>query len=117
MSTITQTLTINNQDTGLRDSMSKTITTAADGVDLSVQEIGTSEVEHTIAAGIGDAGLCRIVNMDGTNFVEVGFATTVYPIKLLPGTFCLLQLAPATASLFLKADTKACKVGIYINEA
>lgn len=55
--------------------------------------------------------------LDATNFVEVGFATGVYPIKLLATQFALLPLAAATASLFLKADTAACNVLVYFHEA
>ena len=117
MATIVQTLTISDSTTGLRDSVSKTVTTAGSGASLSAQSIGTSEVEYTVPAEIGNAGACKIVNMDATNYVEVGFATGSYPLKILPGTFCLMQIAPATASLFLKANTAACVVSIYIHEA
>ena len=116
MATITQTLTINDAGTGIRDSVSKTVTTSGAGASYAVESIGTSEEEYTIPAGIGNAGACKIVNMDATNYVEVGFATGSYPLKILPGTFCLMQLAPATASLFLKANTAACVVSIYVHE-
>lgn len=55
--------------------------------------------------------------LDATNFVEVGFATGVYPIKIPAGQFALIPLAAATASLFLMADTDACDVKFYVHEA
>ena len=116
MATLTQTLTISDSTTGLRDSVSKTVTTAGANVSYAAQSIATSEAEYTIPAVIGNAGACKIVNLDATNYVEVGFSTGAYPIKVLAGTFCLLQLAPATGSLFLKANSSACVVSIYIHE-
>ena len=116
MATISQTITITDSSTGLRDSVSKTVETSGTGTSISVHGIGTSEVEYSVPAEIGNAGLCKIVNMDATNYVEVGFSTGSYPIKILAGGFCLLQIAPATASLFLKANSATCVVSIYIHE-
>ena len=77
--------------------------------------IGTSEEE--VAFGeLTTPGYCVIKNLDGTNFVEWGFSTTVYGGKLLAGEtagpFRLNGL-----SLFLKADTAACKVLIKAYES
>jgi len=117
MSSVTAQVTINDATNGLNRSYAFSFTTAGSNVDLRRVEIATSEVEHTIEASIGNAGYCWIRNADTTNFVEVGFATTVYVIKLLAGQVALLPIQPAQASLFLKANTAAVDCEIYIHEA
>ncbi len=111
MSSITDTAS------GVSVTATKTVAATGTALDLRILEIGTSEEEVTISTEIGDCGLCFIQNLDSTNFVEVGFATGVYPIKILAGQFMLIPLAPAIASLFLKADTAACDVKFYVHEA
>mgnify|MGYP006953642022 CR=1 FL=1 len=117
MASIITTLTITDDTTGIRDSVSKTTTTTGDDVQYLVQEVGTSEAEITIAAGIGDVGLCKILNLDATNYVQVGFATGAYYLRILPGQFALIPLEPAQASIFAKANTAACNVSFYFHEA
>ncbi len=96
---------------------SNRVTTTGDALDYRRIDATTTEVEHTISASVGDVGIALVKNLDSTNFVDVGFATTVYPIRLLAGQFALMPLTPATASLFVKADTATCEIDIYIREA
>jgi hypothetical protein len=103
-------------ENGLSVSKTLSITTAGDALDYRRIDATTSEVEHTLDTAIGNAGQAIIVNRDETNFVDVGFATAVYPLRLLAGQADKLSLTPATASLFLKADTATCEVDIYIRE-
>lgn len=70
--------------------------------------IGTSE-EEVAFAELSTKGWVLIRNLDATNFVQWGFATTVYGGKLLAGETAGPFRLNAT-SLFLKADTAACKV-------
>lgn len=93
------------------------VTTAGDGADYEAKSIGTGEVEWTLASGIGNAGVMVIKNTDATNYVQVGFATGVYALRIKAGQSALLPLEPATASIFLKADTAACVVEILVSEA
>jgi len=92
------------------------ITTTGDNVDYRRVSIGTGEVTHTIDSGIGNAGYCYIKNRDATNFVEAGFATATYSLKLLAGQSALFPLTPAQSALYLKADTAACDTDILIRE-
>lgn len=108
---------INDITSGVVLSSNKTVTAAGTSLDLRILEIGTSEEEVTISSEIGDAGIAFVQNLDPTNFVEVGFETGVYPVKLLAGQFALIPLAPETSSLFLKANTSACDVKLYVHEA
>ena len=108
---------INGLESGTTVSASATVAAAGSGADLRMLEIATSEAELTFGAQIGNAGLCMLKNLDATNYVEVGFATGAYPIKILAGQFAVIPLAPATASLFLKANTAAVMVQLYVHEA
>lgn len=73
--------------------------------------IGTTE--ESIAFGeLGTLGWCLIKNLDATNYVQWGPATTVYVGRLEAGEFALLRLEPGT-TLYLKANTAACKVLVY----
>jgi len=73
----------------------------------NVQEIGTSE-EVLETGGIATPGWAVFVNLDDTNFVEVGHYTggTFYEfLKLKPGDQMVLRLGIATTELYAKADT------------
>lgn len=54
-----------------------------------------------------------IDNLDDTNFVELGFATGVYPLRLSPGAGPTVIEVAAAQTLFLKSDTAACNVDIF----
>jgi hypothetical protein len=75
----------------------------------SPQVIGTSEEQFALVDATNPIYF-YVRNLDATNFVEVGVATGVYPIKLKPGQIALFP--PNAAALFLKADTAACPVEI-----
>lgn len=88
-----------------------------------VLTIGTSEETITINTDItGGNGPAYVYlkNEDATNFIEVGFATTVYPMKLDPGDGTEVALLPMNSTgftqLFVKADTAACKLRFKITE-
>ena len=118
MSAITVKCSIDDRTIDLkRDSGSVAITTAAGNVDSRILSVGTSEEEHTFSADIGNAGYVYIDNQDTTNFVDVGFATGVYPIRVKAGHPQLFSITPAQGSLFLKADTAACRVEVTVREA
>jgi len=117
MANINITTGISDSTDGFVIQSTQALTTSGDGVDYRRIDVTTSEVTHTLDASIGNAGACYIKNRDTANFVEVGFATTVYPIKLLAGQTAIIPLAPATSAIYLKADTATCKVDVYIREA
>lgn len=77
------------------------------------QNVGTSE--ETLDFGdIASPGWYLIKNLDPTNYVQIGPATTVYQDKLLPGTFTMGYLSSST--LYAKANTAACNVLIFVLE-
>lgn len=76
--------------------------------------IGTSE-ESTMMSELGTLGWLFMQNLDTTNYVEWGFSTGVYGGKMEPGEPALFRLKPST-TLYLKANTAACKCVVYALE-
>ncbi len=93
--------------------------TTGDSEQMIVQNIGTSEEEITllsdITAGNGPY-YAYFENLDDTNYVEVGTATTVYWMKMAAGDKALIPLNSTVTSIFLKANTAACDVRIKVVE-
>ena len=116
-SVLTLTTALANSTSGSKFSGATVLAATGSDVDHRFVSIGTSEVEITISTDIGDAGACWIKNCDSTNCVQVGFATTVYSLRIPPTVSVLLYLEPATASLFLKANSAACMVSLVVMEA
>ncbi len=98
---------------------------SVDGTDVSLSELTTF-------------GLCRIINYDTSNFVDVGIwdpeTVKFYPIvRLLAGEFFVMRLSPDlqeefagtgtgttgadTNRLRIKADTAICNVSVEAYEA
>lgn len=73
------------------------------------QLIGTTEEQVTLV-DISSVEEVVIVNLDATNYIEVGSATGVYSIKVKAGRLTLFQ--PAANALYLKANTAACLVRV-----
>ncbi len=99
-------------------SRSKTLqeTTTGNSFDYRKVTIPTTEYTNTFDTEVGNAEWCFIVNADTGNYVRVGFSAGSYDIRLRPSQTALLPLEPATASLFLIADTASCEVEIFVHE-
>ena len=77
-------------------------------------DIGT--VEETISLGdISTNGWCIARNLDAANYVEIGFSTGVYGIRLEAGEVMLFRLNPG-ATIYAKANTATCKVAVAVIE-
>lgn len=84
---------------------------AASGPTPGYVTIGTTE--ESIAFGeLATLGWLVMRNLDATNYVEWGFATTVYGGRLEAGEVALFRLNPGT-TLYLRANTAACKMLVY----
>lgn len=83
----------------------------------NVHAVGTSEETAGPTFGdIGTEGYCVIHNLDSTNYVQVGFATGVYGMRLRGGgPPAIFELEPG-ATLYLKANTASCNVRIIVYE-
>ena len=82
-----------------------------------VQKIGTTH-EALVMGDIGTAGWARFMNIDATNYVELGIVTggTFYPFaKLKPGETFPLRLG--TNAPYAKANTAEVNLEYLIIEA
>lgn len=84
--------------------------TASQGIDNRAHTIGTSE-ESISFTDIGTNGWVQCHNTDATNYVEVGFSTGVYGIKLKAGDRAQFRLNTG-ATIYLKANTASCRVQV-----
>lgn len=69
----------------------------------AVQTVGTSEESLSVHPDIGTVGYVLIINLDDTNFLEVGSTSGVYDIKVMPGEFAIYRHNSNT--IYAKADT------------
>ena len=76
--------------------------------------IGTSE-ESEAFSELSTEGWLLMENLDDTNYVEWGFSTGVYGGRLEAGEAALFRLNPSS-TLYLRANTAACKMLIYALE-
>lgn len=91
------------------------VTQTAQGQFNNVLSIGTTEESVTLT-DIGTVGIAYLYNLDSTNYVEVGFSTGVYGIRLKAGDIPAIFRMNPGATLYLKANTAACKVQICVKE-
>ncbi len=88
--------------------VSKSVTVTGDAFTHGVQTIGTAEEEIAQGADLGTPGYMLIINLDSTNYVEIGSTTGVYDTKLKAGEFALYRHNSAT--VYGKANTASCNV-------
>jgi hypothetical protein len=77
---------------------------ATPGQEANTLTIGTSEESFTFGADIEPAYWLYLQNLDSTNYVQIGFSTGVYGIRLRAGDFALLPVEPSS-TLFALANT------------
>lgn len=119
MATLEATVTLRDTTRGYALTASQSTTSADDHRHCLSQSIGTTEEEitlHSDITGGNGPGWCKVENLDDTNYVQVGIATTSYFARLAAGDSMLLPLDAGVASLFLKANTAACIVDVDIWE-
>jgi len=81
----------------------------------SVQNIGTSEESIGTFNDVTTEGWCYIRNLDTTNYVQWSGTTAAYIGRLEAGETACFRMEPG-ATLFLKANTAACEVEIFVAE-
>jgi hypothetical protein len=95
-------------------------TQVAAGLFNAVRTIATTETTVALT-GITTPKVAIIWNLDPTNYVQLAFATASFGegCKLFPtgtGVPNILTLEPTVTTLYLKANTSACKVQIIVLE-
>lgn len=86
-----------------------------------VHTIGTTEESITSFGDVATPGVMVLYNLDGTNFVQWGFATTDYGGHLTANDGSSTKGMPIAifyglsgVELYLKADTAACEVLVVV---
>lgn len=90
------------------------LTITGDSFNHDTQSIGTSEEEIAQGADLGTPGYVWVMNLDATNYVEIGATTGVYTIKLKAGEMALWRHDSAT--IYAKANTAAVLIEYIICE-
>ena len=88
---------------------------AAAGFYHNIATIGTTEESIGAFGDIATEGWIYLRNLDTTNYVQWGFATTVYGGRMAAGETVMFRAEPGL-TLYLKADTADCKVEILCLE-
>lgn len=73
-------------------------------------EVGTTE--ESIDFGDLAPGYYQLTNLDATNYVQVGYATTVYVHRLLADGGSLQAYLESGVTVFVKANTAACDIQV-----
>jgi hypothetical protein len=95
----------NTGDTASPIPMSMTITVGSRLKVYGTQLIGTSE-EVLIKGEITTIGMVRVKNLDATNYVQFGSATTVYCPKVKAGEWAVFRID--ATNCYAKSNTAAC---------
>lgn len=114
---LTISTSLGNATHGTRFSSGVSRVSTGFAADARPLEIGTTEEDIEIAADVVDAGWFWLKNCDATNFVQVGFATGSYFLRVPALCAMLVHLEPSVSHIFLKADTSACNVSFVVMEA
>ena len=81
-----------------------------------VVSVGTTEESITSFGDVANQGIAVLYNLDDTNYVQWGKATTDYIGRLKPNHLPALWNMEPGVDLYLKANTAACLVQIIVFE-
>ena len=112
--TLRTSLSFNKSGAEVKRAKSISIDITGDAFTHGIQSVGTAEEELVQGADLGTPGYTLILNLDATNYIEVGSTTGVYDIKCKAGEFALYRHNSAT--VYAKANTAACLVEYIITE-
>ena len=115
--TITIATNLANATSGARFSAGVSRITAGDGVDHRFMTIGTDEEEVEISADVANKGWCWIKNCAAANYLQIGFATGDYKIRIPGGCSMLVCLEPGVSSLFMKSYDTTTDISFVVLEA
>lgn len=110
--TVTAKLNFSKGGAKVTRAITDLIDVAGDAFSHEIQSIPTSNTALTEGAAVGTPGYYLIINLDATNYVEIGL-TNSYAIKLLAGEVCLFR---ADGAIYAKANTAAVLVEFVLIE-
>jgi hypothetical protein len=115
----TQTLTINNSFTNATNrtvsrSFTGSVTCSGAQYQIATQAIGTSDESVAINSDISSLGYIYVRNLDGTNYVELGYTSGTYFGKLKAGEACVFRAGAGLTTLHAKANTATCDIEYFV---
>lgn len=111
-------LTALKNGASLTRSVSKLFDMSGDDMGSGTQDIGTSDEQLVIPADITTARKLLIENLNATNYVELSYTTGggfSAAIRIDANDFAFFR--PTSLTIYLKANTAACRVQWSIVEA
>lgn len=81
----------------------------------AVHSIATSEENISSFGDVGTEGVILLQNLDSTNYCQVGFATTVYGMRIRATRYAMFDAEP-NLTLYLKANTAAVNMRVMCIE-
>lgn len=96
---------------------SKSLDQTGSGLYHNTVSVGTTEESIATFGDITTEGLVYLRNLDTTNYVQWGFSTTVYGGRMSAGMIAGPFQAEPGLTLYLKANTAACLVEVFVAEA
>lgn len=115
--TIAVSVSLSKGNLARRVDTRKAIDQTGAGVYHNTVSVGTAEESIATFGDITTEGLIYLRNLDTTNYVQWGFSTTVYGGRMAPGMVAGPFQAEPGLELFLKANTAACLVEVFVAEA
>lgn len=95
---------------------SATVNQTGVGAFWDTRTITTTESSIATFGDISTEGTVYLRNLDANNYVQVGFSTGVYGMRVAAGRWASFPAEPGL-ELFLKANTASCQVEIFVSEA
>lgn len=116
---ISASLSVNKGGASLSRAIAKSFDMGGDDLGQGTQLIGTSDEQLVLPADISTAKVLVLENLDATNYVELSYGTGgsfVAEIRLdANGGFAVFR--PTSMTIYLKANTAACRVKWDVVEA
>jgi hypothetical protein len=85
----------------------KSATMAGTDMGSQTQSIGTTVEALDVPVDVGAPYKLLISNLDNTNFIDAGFVSGTYTMRVPSGETMLIPYVAAAATLYLRADTSA----------
>ena len=90
------------------------VTANMSGTDMASQTLSIGTTEESLALGTDvtlPAHVC-IANLDSTNYVQIGFSTGDYVVRINPGAAALLPYVESGTTIYAKANTASVTVQV-----
>lgn len=84
------------------------------GAHMPIVDVGTTE--ETLSLGdVSTEGWIVMRNLDSSNYIQLGFSTGVYGIRMEAGEVACFRMNPGL-TIYAKANTSACKLQVIALE-